>query len=189
LDKDTLNSEWVTKELEWAIQREQELKRTFILPILLPKVDPESLPAGFSDRKSLRLSDFEKDSMDQLAKKAVNKLFQLVVESYADAHRDRKPQPIGQTQMFGQGPPAKLRDDEVEILLKLMKAKDDPDPKNRYIPLLKLSELVGMGSSKVDYFLRQLENAGYVFTVPQDPRGSTMISNMGVKYLVDNNKV
>ncbi len=47
LDNDALRSTWVTKELEWAIQRERELKRTFILPILLPEVGSESLPAGF----------------------------------------------------------------------------------------------------------------------------------------------
>ena len=185
LDNDTLSSKWVTQELEWAIQRERELKRAFILPIVLPEVSSESLPAGFSDRLSLRLSDFEKDSMDELAKKAVIKLFQLVVESYSDTHQYRKTQRTRQTQLLGQRPPAELRDDEIKILLELMRAKEEPGP--NYIRLLELSELVGMRSGKVDYFLRKLEDAGLVFTVTQD--GETMISSKGIEYLVENNKM
>jgi hypothetical protein len=34
LDNDAVKSKWVVQELEWAIQRERELKRTFVLPIL-----------------------------------------------------------------------------------------------------------------------------------------------------------
>jgi hypothetical protein len=33
LDKDALNSKLVMQELEWAVQRERDLKRTFVLPI------------------------------------------------------------------------------------------------------------------------------------------------------------
>jgi TIR domain-containing protein len=83
LDKDALNSKWVMQELEWAIQRERELKRTFILPIVLEMVEPEDLPAGFSERLFLRLSDFNHSSVEELAKRATMELFQLVVESYS----------------------------------------------------------------------------------------------------------
>lgn len=83
LDKDALNSKWVRQELEWAMQRERELKRTFILPILLEEVSPEHYPAGFSERLFLRLSDFSHAAVEALAKRATMKLFQLVVESYS----------------------------------------------------------------------------------------------------------
>jgi len=83
LDKDAVSSPWVRQELEWAIQRERELKRTFILPIVLEEIDPESLPAGFSERLFLRLSDFSHASVEALAKRATEKLFQLVVESHS----------------------------------------------------------------------------------------------------------
>jgi hypothetical protein len=43
LDNDALNSEWVKQELKWAIEREKELKRTFVLPILLEIPRRESL--------------------------------------------------------------------------------------------------------------------------------------------------
>ncbi len=83
LDKDALNSKWVRQELEWAIQREKELKRTFILPILLEKVPPKKLPPEFSQRLFLRPRDFTRIAVEDLAKQATLKLFQLVVESYS----------------------------------------------------------------------------------------------------------
>jgi hypothetical protein len=83
LDKDALKSKWLMQEVEWAIQRERELKRTFILPIVLEMDASDELPAGFSERISLRLSDFSHSSVEELAKRATMKLFQLVVESYS----------------------------------------------------------------------------------------------------------
>jgi hypothetical protein len=83
LDKDAVNSKWVRQELEWAMQRERELKRTFILPIVLEEIAPENFPAGFSERLFLHLSDFSHASVEALAKSATEKLFQLVVESYS----------------------------------------------------------------------------------------------------------
>jgi hypothetical protein len=83
LDKDALSSKWVVQELEWAMQRERELKRTFVLPILLGVVASEDLPAGLSERLFLRLNDYEGSSIEDLAKRATMKLFQLVVESYS----------------------------------------------------------------------------------------------------------
>jgi hypothetical protein len=83
LDKEALNSKWVMQELEWAMQRERELKRTFVLPILLEAVASEDLPAGLSERLFLRLIDFGRSSVEDLANRATMKLFQLVVESYS----------------------------------------------------------------------------------------------------------
>jgi hypothetical protein len=83
LDKDALKSKWLMQEVEWAIQRERELKRTFILPIVLEMDASDELPPGFSERIALRLSDFSHSSVEDLAKRATIKLFQLVVESYS----------------------------------------------------------------------------------------------------------
>jgi hypothetical protein len=83
LDDEATKSKWVMQELEWAVQREQQLKRTFILPILLEPIAPESLPAGLSERLFLRLSEFSHASVEELARKATMKIFQLVAESYS----------------------------------------------------------------------------------------------------------
>ena len=84
LDKDALSSKWVKQELEWALQRERELKRIFILPILLEESAAENLPVGFAERLFLRLSDFSHAAVEDLAKRATLKLFQLIVESYSN---------------------------------------------------------------------------------------------------------
>ena len=83
LNKDALNSKWVMQELEWALQRERELRRTFVLPILLEEIAAENLPHGLSERLFLRLSDQTRPSVEYLAQRITMKLFQLVVESYA----------------------------------------------------------------------------------------------------------
>jgi len=83
LNRDALNSTWVMQELEWAMQRERELKRTFVLPILLEAVASENLPAGLSERLFLRLSDQYRKSVEDLAESITMRLFQLVVESYS----------------------------------------------------------------------------------------------------------
>ena len=83
LNTHALNSNWVKQELEWAMQRERELKRIFILPILLEAVASENLPAGLSDRLSLKLIDQDRSSVEDLTKRITMKLFQLVVESYS----------------------------------------------------------------------------------------------------------
>lgn len=57
--------------------------RTFVLPILLEGVGSENLPAGLSERLSLRLSDQYRPSVEDLAKRITMRLFQLIVESYS----------------------------------------------------------------------------------------------------------
>lgn len=83
LDKDTLNSQWVKQELEWAIEREKEMKRKFVLPILLGEVGTENLPAKFLERSYLHTVDTDRLSIAALANKATIKLFQLVVEDFS----------------------------------------------------------------------------------------------------------
>ena len=83
LNTHSRNSNWVMQELEWAMQRERELKRTFVLPILLEAIAPENLTAGLSDRLSLKLIDQYRSSVEDLAKRITMTLFQLVVESYS----------------------------------------------------------------------------------------------------------
>jgi len=89
LDNDALRSEWVKRELKWAIEREKELKRTFVLPIVLEEIPSEKLPPGFSERLYLRLSDFTRASVESLAKIATEKLFQLVIESFSAVQLER----------------------------------------------------------------------------------------------------
>jgi hypothetical protein len=83
LDNDALSSPWVKQELEWAIEREKELGRPFVIPIMLEHVASGCLPPDFSDRLSLRLPDYSKSSVEALAKQASEQLFHLVVKSFS----------------------------------------------------------------------------------------------------------
>lgn len=84
LDDASLSSTWVKQELEWATNREKELKRIFVLPIILPDTTRESIPASIKNRLHLTLSSYEQSAVEALAKKATEKIFQLVLESYAN---------------------------------------------------------------------------------------------------------
>ena len=83
IDKCTLKSEWVARELEWALDIERALDRTIILPIIMDDVSSLDLPAGLTDRIYLNLRDFSKNAVENLAKEAVMKLFQIVLKSYS----------------------------------------------------------------------------------------------------------
>ena len=83
LDADSLDSAWVREELQWALARERDLKRTFVLPVLLPGAALEKLPQELRDRLGLRLPDYARGSIEALANRATEKLFQLVVTSYS----------------------------------------------------------------------------------------------------------
>src|SRR5271157_1631469 len=91
LDNDAVKSKWVMQELEWAIQRERELNRTFVLPILLETVASENFPMGFSERLFLRLSDFSHAAVEDLAKRATMMLFELVAKSYSSIQLEMPP--------------------------------------------------------------------------------------------------
>lgn len=80
LDTHALNSNWVMQELDWAIQRERELNRTFVLPILL---EDANLPDRLKDRLSLKLIDQNRSSVEDLAKRITENLFHLVAKSYS----------------------------------------------------------------------------------------------------------
>ena len=70
LDKASLDSKWVKQELEWALAREKELGRIFVLPILLEDIPSDIVPNELSERLQLRLGDFSKASVESLGHRA-----------------------------------------------------------------------------------------------------------------------
>lgn len=74
-------TDWVTQEIEWALQREAQLDRPFLLPILVSPYPAEHLQS-LGDRLQLRLPDYGRVSVDGLATQLASKLFQLVAEGF-----------------------------------------------------------------------------------------------------------
>jgi adenine/guanine phosphoribosyltransferase-like PRPP-binding protein len=75
-------TDWVARGIEWALEREAQLDRPFLLPILVPPYAAEQHLQSLGDRLQLRLADYRKGSVDALASQLASKLFQLVAESF-----------------------------------------------------------------------------------------------------------
>jgi DeoR/GlpR family transcriptional regulator of sugar metabolism len=76
LDTNSIKSEWVVKELNWAIEHEKQINRTFILPIIIePEVLSQQLPFDLINRKYLSCYDFNENSIKNLADSIMSELF------------------------------------------------------------------------------------------------------------------
>ena len=80
IDNDSVKSEWVMRELEWAIKREETLGRTFIIPVLLDIEAWEQITnVNLKSRKYLSCQDFTEDvSIKNLAQNLILELFALL---------------------------------------------------------------------------------------------------------------
>ena len=87
-------SEWVHREMSWALEREKELKRVFLLPVYL-RSDPVN-PMEFyfpelSNRKSIQVTDDSDFGLKAAADSITAALFALICEDLA---RMQSPQPV-----------------------------------------------------------------------------------------------
>ncbi|MCB0471670.1 MAG: TIR domain-containing protein [Ignavibacteriae bacterium] len=78
IDNKSIESPWVKKEIEWASQKEIEINRTFILPIVIEHNAWESLSDSFKQRKYLKCDDFNELTLDMISTSIVNELFALL---------------------------------------------------------------------------------------------------------------
>lgn len=91
IDDHAVESAWVRKEIEWALEAERNSDRVILLPVALDegafyRLDDKSLAA----RKYLRLKDFQEASVRSLADAIATELFSLVCR---DVHVRRGPKP------------------------------------------------------------------------------------------------
>lgn len=76
LGGDAIASEWVKRELAWALDREKELKRTFVIPVLLEDIWSRVEPAAFQRRLYLRCFDQTESQIQYVA----NQLYDQIVK-------------------------------------------------------------------------------------------------------------
>jgi hypothetical protein len=76
LSRDSVTSKWVKRELAWALKREKQLGRPFVLPMLLDK-ETWSLvqPKGFRSRKYILCTDFSEQGVAHAANLLSEELF------------------------------------------------------------------------------------------------------------------
>lgn len=80
---DIANSHWVMNELEWALQRERELGRNFVLAVRLPGVPLDSMPEALRERLHLELHKWDTANLKTLATLAVEHLLGLLANEHA----------------------------------------------------------------------------------------------------------
>ena len=75
LGHEALTSEWIKRELEWALEREGQIGRTFVLPVLLDDIWEHIQPADFRRRVYFNCMDQTERSLRDLAQKLSDHLF------------------------------------------------------------------------------------------------------------------
>lgn len=75
---ESVRSKWVRRELAWALDRESEVGRIFVLPVLLEERSWVDMPELFQGRKYLLCSDFSETGVRDFSKRLADDLFGLV---------------------------------------------------------------------------------------------------------------
>jgi prolyl-tRNA editing enzyme YbaK/EbsC (Cys-tRNA(Pro) deacylase) len=81
--RDAARSGWVKREIAWALEREEQLNRTFLLPVLLDDIRDELDDFGLAGRLTLEIADFTVASTEFLAERLVNHLAGWMSEQLA----------------------------------------------------------------------------------------------------------
>lgn len=74
LGEKAADSSWVKQEVQWALQQEQELGRTFLLPIVLDNTRERLPELGLSERLTLEMADYTESGTRFLAERLVTHL-------------------------------------------------------------------------------------------------------------------
>lgn len=80
LSAEAMQSEWVIKELHWALDRERHDEAKYVLPILLPYPKKGNLPNQLEKRLFIELPDLERNSVADLAKKINERIFRILID-------------------------------------------------------------------------------------------------------------
>ena len=80
ISESSSKSEWVKKEIQWAIDKEKKQHRTILLPVLIQSGEENCMQAfpEFSDKKVLILNAFDEFGIKRFAEEFSNYLFSFV---------------------------------------------------------------------------------------------------------------
>lgn len=87
LDREAIRSDWVRREFEWALERERQLARTFVLPVLLDDCWGEVQPAAFQERKYLKCLDQSVQGVRSLAEAMSSQIFAHLAKNLHERER------------------------------------------------------------------------------------------------------
>lgn len=87
LSREAIQSEWVKQELHWALEREKNIGRTFVLPILLEDVWNHVEPKEFQDRLYLKCFDQSEIAVKAIADKLSEHIFAWLSQHLDESRR------------------------------------------------------------------------------------------------------
>lgn len=163
IDNISVRSEWVKKELIWALEKEREIDRVFVLPIVLEteawgKVEPEE----FQNRKYLSCTDYDENSIKILANSLVAELFSWLSR---DLERKRAPAPIDDV-------PLKLLDDadrfvgeiaeKIRLIVYPHRRNNPLEIDELFVKLKHLSVIGSLSDLQFNQLLIRLRQQGYL---------------------------
>ncbi len=91
IGRESVRSEWVKKELRWALRHEKKIGRTFVLPVLLDEELWEQVePKEFRSRKYLLCTDFSEAGVRAFSERLKDELFAWV-SRHLDVARESRP--------------------------------------------------------------------------------------------------
>ena len=89
LDNEAADSEWVRREIEWALAREEDTGRVILLPVMLADVRGRLHELGLSDRLTLQLTDFTKEGTRSVAEKMVSQIAGWLSDRLRKQHEEK----------------------------------------------------------------------------------------------------
>lgn len=81
-DEKSVESNWVKKELRWALEREKRLRRTFVLPVLIDKVQDKIKPKELRGRRYVEFVSFGEKEVERIAFEISEAITKWIFEEY-----------------------------------------------------------------------------------------------------------
>ncbi len=82
---------WVTKELNWALERQKSVNRCFVLPVIMPSLegDPYQEYPEINNIKYIKLDNYEETGFKSCAERITAQLFSLIINDLDNMHKPK----------------------------------------------------------------------------------------------------
>ena len=89
LDSYAINSKWVIQEYKWGLEREKELGRTFVLPIVLDRdILDDTITFDIQTKKYIHCFEFTDANIKMAANNLINELFAWVCKEHFNSKKE-----------------------------------------------------------------------------------------------------